>query len=552
MRRINVYQGMMSKGGIWIIILVLLTIGISTNASHSAQYWSKTYGGSDFDSASSIQQTTDGGYIVAGNTKSFGAAIMDIWVLKLDNNGNITWQKTYGGSKGDYASSIQQTQDGGYIVLGHTYSFGAGWDDVWVLKLDSSGNVTWQKTYGESDFDDAPSIQQTTDGGYIVAGGTGSFDNNNILDSEWDILVLKLDSNGNITWQKTYGGSSGEYASSIQQTTDGGYIVAGRTEKPFGPYDIYHDILVLKLDSSGNITWQKTYGRSDFDNDASSIQQTTDGGYIVAGLTRDLESADIWVLKLDSSGNVTWQKSYGGIHQDSARSIQQTTDGGYIVAGITDSFGNVSCIFYNFWVLKLDSNGNVSWQKTYNGGSDWETASSIQQTTDGGYIVAGKTTMAGKAFGDFSPSFSDIWILKIDSNGGIHDCDEIYIDNSNASISNTSVSGVDTNVTAQSSAATVTDTNASVEDSLAEVTTLCETDTITCPSEAIYGEYSEETELLRYYRDNLLSKTPEGREIISLYYQWSPLIVEMMENDETMREFVRLLLDQIILELKQL
>ena len=517
------------------LILVLSIIGISANNSHSAKYWSKTYGGSDFDLATSIQQTTDGGYIVAGNTRSFGAALMDIWVLKLDNSGNITWQKIYSENRGNNVSSIQQTTDGGYIVGGKIYSYGVDSFDSWVLKLDSGGNVLWQRTYGGSKEDSASSIQQTTDGGYIVAGGTDSFGA-----GEHDFWVLKLDSSGNISWQKTYGGSSGEYAHSILQTSDGGYMAGGRIHE--SPGSDHYNILILKLDSSGNLSWQKRYGRSNYDG-VSSIQQTTDGGYIMAGYTSSLGSSmdEIWVLKLDSSGNVIWQKTYGGSFIDAASSIQQTTDGGYIVAGDTDSFGNISCIFFNIWVLKLNSSGNILWQKTYNGGSDWEAAASIQQTQDGGYIVAGKTTI------EFNTRCSDIWILKIDSNGGIHDCDEIYIDSSNASISNTSVSGVDTNLTAQSSAATVTDTDALVKESAAEIRTICETDVTTiCPSEAIYGEDSEEAELLRYIRDNTLSQTPAGKELNRLYYQWSPAIVKMMENDEEFKKDMKGMIDGVL------
>jgi len=225
-----------------IILLILLLSPISVFATE----WAKTYGGSSSDYVKSIQQTTDGGYIVAGSTYSFAAGVIDFWVLKLDSSGNVTWQKTYGGSGGDSASSIQQTTDDGYIVAGYTNSFAAGVIDFWVLKLDSSGNVTWQKTYGGSESDFASSIQQTTDGGYIVAGSTHSFGA-----GDEDFWVLKLDSSGNVTWQKTYGGSGGDSASSIQQTTDGGYIVAGSTHS-FGAGS--SDIWILKLDSSGEIS----------------------------------------------------------------------------------------------------------------------------------------------------------------------------------------------------------------------------------------------------------------------------------------------------------
>jgi hypothetical protein len=398
----------------------------SDQAGTSSQ-WAKTYGAWTEDVSWSIQQTSDGGYIVAGNTKYFGAGGSDIWVLKLDQNGNIQWQKTYGGPDWDIASSIQQTSDGGYIVAGDTRSFGAGGWDIWVLKLDQNGNIQWQKTYGGRSDDSASSIQQTSDGGYIVAGDTRSFGAGDL-----DIWVLKLDQNGNIQWQKTYGGPMDDYNSSpsIQQTSDGGYIVAGDT-KSFGAGR--WDIWVLKLDQNGNIQWQKTYGgRSD--DSASSIQQTSDGGYIVAGDTRSFGAgeSEIWVLKLDQNGNIQWQKTYGGRSDDFAPFIQQTSDGGYIVAGDTMSFGAGDL---DIWVLKLDQNGNIQWQKTY-GGRNGDFASSIQQTSDGGYIVAGYTTSFGAG---------GIWVLKLDANGDIGGCN--LIGTSNATVKDTSVNGVATSVT---------------------------------------------------------------------------------------------------------
>ena len=200
-----------------------------------------------------MQQTSDGGYIVAVDTTAFGSGLTDLWVLKLDSVGNIQWQKTYGGISWDDAEYIQQTDDNGYIVCGDTFPFGAGDEDLWILKLDSSGNVQWQKTYGGIGKEgEARFIQQTSDGGYIVADGTMSYGAGGK-----DLWVLKLDSSGNIEWQKTYGGigEEGEEGLSMQQTTDGGYIVANHTSS-FGAG--LADLWVLKLDSDGNIQWQKT------------------------------------------------------------------------------------------------------------------------------------------------------------------------------------------------------------------------------------------------------------------------------------------------------
>jgi len=312
-------------------------------------FWEKTYGEWGDDVANSIQQTRDGGYIVAGWTSSKGAGGEDFRVLKLDEYGEIIWEKTYGGSKNDWANSIQQTRDGGYIVAGVTYSKGAGRLDFWVLKLNEKGEIIWEKTYGGSENDCANSIQQTREGGYIVAGYTESKGT-----GERDSWVLKLDEYGEIIWEKTYGGEYNDEANSIQQTRDGGYIVAGSTEsKGVGKEDFW----VLKLDKNGEIIWDKTYGGDSFD-ESYSIQQTRDGGYIVAGWTSSKGAGgwDSCVLKLDEEGEIIWEKTYGGEYNDELHSIQQTRDGGYIVAGWTSSKGAGG---RDFWVLKLNEKGEI-------------------------------------------------------------------------------------------------------------------------------------------------------------------------------------------------
>jgi hypothetical protein len=339
-----------------ILILALFSFLISGCTKQSTTpstqaVWQKTYGGSNYDWAYSIQQTTDGGYIVAGYTKSFGAGEEDVYVIKLDGNGNIVWEKTYGGSINDEAHSIQQTSDGGYIVAGWTTSFGAGEYDVYIIKIDKDGNKMWEKTFGRSDDDRAYSIQQTSDGGYIVGGGTNSFVAGGWY---WDVYAIKLDANGSKEWEKTFGGSDDDWANSIQQTKDGGYIVAGGTYS-FGAGGL--DVYVIKLDASGDMKWYKTYGESN-DDDAWSIQQTTDGGYIVAGWTNSLGtgSYDVYVIKLDANGNKLWEKTFGGSSDDAAFSIQQTKDGGYIIAGLTNSFGAGG---WDVYIIKMDSEGNT-------------------------------------------------------------------------------------------------------------------------------------------------------------------------------------------------
>lgn len=260
--------------------------------------WQKTYGGINLDEASSIQQTNNGGYIVAGHTTSYGAGHYDFLTLKISANGAVEWQKTYGGVRFEWAEFVQQTGDGGYIVTGKTESFGAGLDDFWVLKLSPDGVVEWQKTYGGVGSEEANSIQHTSDGGYIVAGDTSSF-GAGLLDA-W---VLKLSPEGMVEWQKTYGGVGHDKAYSIKQTGDGGYVVACWTESFGAGLD---DFWVLKLSSDGVVEWQKTYGGLNCEW-AYCIQQTHDGGYVVAGETVSfvMETQEIWVLKLKPDGSIS-------------------------------------------------------------------------------------------------------------------------------------------------------------------------------------------------------------------------------------------------------
>jgi uncharacterized protein YuzE len=368
----------------------------------SVKSFAKTYGGTMEDYGFSVQQTSDGGYIVAGITGSFVAESADIFLLKTDANGNIIWAKTYGGANNEWAHSIQQTSDGGYIVAGWTNTFGAGITDIFLIKTDANGNVQWAKTYGGTSNIYAYSVQQTSDGGYIVAGGTSSF-------GVGGAIFVKTDANGNVIWAKTYGGTRTDGASSVQQTSDGGYIVAGWTTS-FGAG--LRDIILIKTDANGNVIWAKTYGGTGWDR-AYSVQQTSDGGYIVAGYTNSFgaDSIDIFLIKTDANGNVVWAKTYGGTDDDWAFSVQQTSDGGYILAGGTWSFGAVGL---GIFLIKTDANGNIQWAKTY-GGIYGNIAYSVQQTSDGGYIVAGY----GWSFGTGS---GDIFLIKTDANGNIGSC----------------------------------------------------------------------------------------------------------------------------------
>jgi len=395
-------------GGEMKIRIFYLFVGIFLSSQVVAQtvpdtLWTKTYGGSYTDHSYSIQLTTDGGYVIVGYTESYGAGNSDFWIIKTDENGIEEWNQTYGGNSSDVAHSVQQTSDGGFIIAGFTWSYGAGNFDIWVVKTDESGNEVWNHTYGGSYFDRAFSIQQTTDGGYIIAGETEL----NVTSSE-DFWLVKIDEYGNEEWNQIYGGSDKDRAYSVQQTTDGGYIVAGYTES-YGMGN--SDFWIIKTDENGNEEWNQTYGGDYFDK-AYSIKQTTDGGYIIAGYTESygIGVSDFWIIKTDESGNEEWNQTYGGNYFDRANSIQQTTDGGYIIAGYTESYGTGQV---DFLLVKTDESGNEEWNQAY-GGNGYDYAYSVRQVTDGGYVVAGGTESYGA--GSY-----DIWLIRLGFETGIND-----------------------------------------------------------------------------------------------------------------------------------
>ncbi len=369
-------------------------------------------GGIHDDHGYSIIQSTDGGYVIVGATKSFcnsgWPVYYDAYVVKLDNLGNLQWTKTIGGASYEGVRHLVPTAGGGYVLVGGTSSFGQGSADVYVLKLDDTGNIQWTRTVGGPVNDYGHSIIHTADGGYVLAGYTFSFGQ-----GLSDVYVVKLDSIGSVQWTVTIGGANSDWGSSVIQTVDGGYAVAGFTNSfGQGGYDVY----IMKLDSSGNLQWARTVGGAQ-DDAGHTIIQTADKGYVVVGRTQSFCATgcpaynDVYVVKLDSAGNLQWTRTIGGANDDYGRALVQSDDGGYVIVGFTNSFGQGG---FDVYVIKLDSAGNLQWTRTIGGTND-DYGLSIIQTTDGGFAIAGYTN-------SFGQGGWDVYVVKLDGTGNLQSC----------------------------------------------------------------------------------------------------------------------------------
>ena len=379
-------------------IIVGMLISLCTYVFAHSDTWTRTYGGIGFDFGREVQETEDGGFIIVGWTNSFGAGDYDVYLIRTDANGDTLWTKTYGGINSDGGNSIQQTRDGGFIIVGSTRSFGAGESDVYLIRTDANGDTLWTKTYGGTDYDWGYSIQQMEDGGFIIVGGTNSFGA-----GDYDVYLIRTDANGDTLWTKTYGGADREWGYSIQQMEDGGFIVAGFT-RSFGAGG--SDVYLIRTDANGDALWIKTYGgvNSDWGN---SIQQTKDGGFIIVGGTNSFGAGDydVYLIRTDANGDTLWTRTYGSAdYDDCGASVQQTKDGGFIIVGGTRSFGAGD---YDVYLIRTDANGDTLWTRTY-GSADYDDyGASVQQTEDGGFIIV------GRALCSYETGESDVYLIRI-------------------------------------------------------------------------------------------------------------------------------------------
>jgi hypothetical protein len=396
--------------------LILCAISMANASTPGNLTWSKTYGGSQDDGANGIARTSDGGYILTGYTSSYGTGLSvngtsNLWLVKMDANGKEEWNRTFAE---DVGHAVVQTGDGGYVVTGSETLYTNGSIGTFLLKNDGNGNLLWERVYGNGYQDAGYSLAKTSDGGFVIAGFV--FMPNK---SGWNLSVIKTDNNGLVQWNRTYGGALKDCGHSIIQTTDGGYAITGYTKSysknPGGDFGVgKEDLWLLKLDSNGYEQWNRTYGGKDYD-DGFSILQAPDGGYVIAGTTQSFtkngtpiqaystnDTARVYLLKTDATGNLLWSKTFGGDMNSAAFSIVGSADGNYMVTGVVFTNDSGSNVF----ALEVNSTGIGVWAKTYGGYAD-DYGYSVVNSSDNGYAIVGYTRSYGNGG-------SDVFLLKID------------------------------------------------------------------------------------------------------------------------------------------
>lgn len=406
-----------------------------------------TLGGSNNDSAQSVVNTDDGGYAILGYTQSTNGDIIDAtdesydyWVLKFSADNTLDFNKTYGGTNDDRGRHIIQTQDGGFAVLGFSFSANGdvtqneGLQDYWLAKLDNQGNLLWQKSFGYGGADYGISIIQTQDLGYIIIGvldvtasnGAGNVNRNNNKHAGGDYWALKLDASGDLQWSRYFGGNFSDTPFGVVETQDNAYIIAGSSDSEdtdissnIGTYDFW----LVKISNTGDLIWEKSFGGTEID-EARAITTSADGNFIIAGDTRSNDgniannngAADLWLIKIDTNGNLLWEKTYGGTSFDVARAIHKTQDNGFLLAGssrsndgdVTENKGQNDA-----WIIKVDTDGHLQWQNTF-GGSNIDFAYSIAELNDGSIIAVGDTASND---GDIieNKGFTDLFLIKLEN-----------------------------------------------------------------------------------------------------------------------------------------
>ena len=448
-------------------VLAAMTLSslLAPPAAAPVTTWAKVFGGYAGATGIEVLPTADGGYAVLGeiNTPPGG---FDVWLLKLDATGAIEWQYLYGGTGRERPYHVRQTSDGGYVVVAATNSFGpAGGMNAWVLKLDAAGGIQWQTAYGGAGSDIASDIQQTSDGGYILVGQSNSHNPGKEYFASIDAWIVKLDSVGNVLWQKAYGETSPssaqhECANSVQQTSDGGYIVAG-TMNRWQTGGFVPSTWLFKLTSAGSLSWQNTYGTGsggrlcgEIMSNNPDVLVTADGGYLVDPVYfYGPEANDGYAMKVDSTGKVLWRKAYGSAAGEYFRSAEAMPDGGFVLTG--DGFGGP-------WVVRIDSAGNLAWQKRYGMSTGDAHGMAARAVSDGGIVLTGYWSGQG------------LIVMKLDGDGNPGVCTDPTIGVSTDAVQRTSsVRASGSKAKAATPSTTATNTAATPLPSNAQESQLC-------------------------------------------------------------------------------
>lgn len=406
----------------------------------------KTWGGSKNESAQAVTKTSDGGYAILGYTQSNDGDVRnksnesyDYWLLKFDARNQLQWQKTYGGSDDDRGFDLIQTSDGGFAMLGKSksndldVSENSGFDDFWVSKLDSNGSISWEYSYGFAGSDTPNSIIQTRDNGYLLTGvldvsaSNGQGDRHAAVRQRHaggDYWAVKLNSSGVREWSNYYGGSFTDTAYDAIQTQDNGYIIIGSSDS--NDVDISnsnggYDFWVVKISNTGSLVWEKTFGGSEID-EARAITSSNDGNYLIVGDTRsdDLNisqnagAADLWLIKITPEGTLLWEKTIGGTNFDVGRSVSKTQDNGFLISGSSRSGdGNLTTNkgLNDAWVLKIDRGGDIKWHKSI-GGSETDFFYDSVELNDQTIVAVGNSNSSNEDINE-NKGFTDLLILKL-------------------------------------------------------------------------------------------------------------------------------------------
>lgn len=377
-------------------------LSTSSNIKRGCSWFifSNTYNDASFDYGRYLIQTNDDGYLVAGNTSLLGDNYSNVLMLKVDHTGEQVWRKDYTYSSNDRVNTVIELEDGSLVMAGFSTSNTNSSKDLLIMRTDSEGNIEWQSLYGDTRDEIANSISSASDGGFIIAG---EITNENTGNSS--CYLLKVNNNGEFEWDRSFGGSLNDQGFFLISANDGGFVITGVTRSQ---NDSSGDLWLIKVNNTGEILWEKTFGGENFES-GRSLQQTSDEGYIIVGQTESFGNGnnDAYLLKTDSQGNEIWSRTYGGSGTDQGRYVVETLDQGYIISGYTDSYGSMGG--FNFWLIKTDSNGDLEWQEYYGGSGD-DRAFCGMQASDGGYAIVGQSNTGGS-------TGVDILLVKTDDIG---------------------------------------------------------------------------------------------------------------------------------------